>query len=754
MRKITFSISLFVLLTLALTPFASAEWKRNTITNQTTERVFVVYSTWRGADSAKGIPRGYRTLGYYAINPSASRTFYAWANNSIYFRITKSGIPQKPRRDSTTFSQWIHPIRAFTAVSGTIGGTRPTYSTLNRNELVNSDGFLKYKNGSQITVNNTWVDIDEPPADPRLGGDGEDAPGGTGEAVNTPATGVQVTITPNPAGTNVEIDTEINLTVKVSRAGQGLQHKKVTLEVTRSLPEEFLNVSPEGFVDDIVAQTGTQNASLIEVPGFDDFHLDKGTSMKGSGTTDDKGEVKAALKVKPLATAGTFKLIAKVPEFNATRELSFTVGTGADELAGGLTISTSNTTVEPKAGSYNGRIPLTFRVTSKAGNALRGERIAVSERTTSGSVTSQLSSASLTTDGNGQATTNLNLQNSSTGKIRVTAHIEGSEPRVSRDLTITVRQTAHRLSVSGVPSYITSGDTRTITATVTSKNGTKMSGVTVKFTDSDDSEIAFSRTSGTTNSSGQVSTTLRTGSKGNADFRVEASGLSSQYFELTVEPDTARDTKHIDADGKRIGWLDDNYWYDKTFEFTFPGKVVSYSWRSSTWKAVVDKNDVYKSGDTVYVPVRILAKTFPTATIELWVTATYEVTAPSPGAPSLHSQFNPETQQLSTLWQDLSQVPEKTVLLPNYPNPFNPETWIPYRLAAPAEVTLSIYSLNGNRVRTLALGHRPPGFYESRSRAAYWDGRNDIGERVASGVYFYTLTAGDFAATGKMLILK
>ena len=408
MKKLTlFTIILVLTVAMALTTAIaqqSAEWKQNTITNQTTERVFVVYSTWRGADAAKQIPRGYRTVGHYAIDPSASRTFWAWANNSIYFRITKSGIPQKPQRDSTTVSHWIHPTRAFTAASATIGGTQPTYSTVNSNDLVNSDGFLKYQNGSQITVDNTWVDINEPPEDTRPGGDGEDAPGGT-----------------------------------------------------------------------------------------------------------------------------------------------------------------------------------------------------------------------------------------------------------------------------------TAGDTAGTTAT---------------------------------------------------------------------------ETKQTSYSGKRIGLFEDNYWYDKTFEFTFPGKVVDWSWRSSTSHANVDENAVRASGNTVYIPVRILAKTFPVATIELWVTATYEVTAPSPGAPSLHSQFGPETQQLSTFWQDLSQVPEKTALLPNYPNPFNPETWIPYELAEAAEVTVSIHASDGTLVRTLELGQLPAGVYQNRSRAAYWDGRNAQGEPVASGVYFYTLIAGDFSATRKMLIRK
>lgn len=99
-------------------------------------------------------------------------------------------------------------------------------------------------------------------------------------------------------------------------------------------------------------------------------------------------------------------------------------------------------------------------------------------------------------------------------------------------------------------------------------------------------------------------------------------------------------------------------------------------------------------------------------------------------------------------------TPEATALLPNYPNPFNPETWIPYRLAEPADVSISIYAADGRLVRTLALGYQPVGIYESRSRAAYWDGRNQLGEPVASSVYFYTLTAGDFTATRKMLIRK
>ena len=99
-------------------------------------------------------------------------------------------------------------------------------------------------------------------------------------------------------------------------------------------------------------------------------------------------------------------------------------------------------------------------------------------------------------------------------------------------------------------------------------------------------------------------------------------------------------------------------------------------------------------------------------------------------------------------------LPTETVLLPNYPNPFNPETWIPYDLAQDADVHIQIYNLKGESVRRLSLGLQMAGTYRTQSRAAYWDGRNDIGESVASGIYFYTLQAGQFKATRQMVILK
>ena len=98
--------------------------------------------------------------------------------------------------------------------------------------------------------------------------------------------------------------------------------------------------------------------------------------------------------------------------------------------------------------------------------------------------------------------------------------------------------------------------------------------------------------------------------------------------------------------------------------------------------------------------------------------------------------------------------PKQSLLLQNYPNPFNPETWIPYHLAEAGPVSLSIYNTTGELIRTLSLGYQLAGFYQNRERAAYWDGRNTLGEPVASGVYFYQLVTPSFQQTRRMLILK
>ena len=145
-------------------------------------------------------------------------------------------------------------------------------------------------------------------------------------------------------------------------------------------------------------------------------------------------------------------------------------------------------------------------------------------------------------------------------------------------------------------------------------------------------------------------------------------------------------------------------------------------------------------------------KTFNSQTIQNWI---YMAHAADDGSEAFQRGIpNLKRLLLDIGDTNLRSLPAETVLLANYPNPFNPETWIPYRLAQDAFVTLTIYDSSGHLVRALNMGHQTAAVYESQSKAAYWDGRNNLGESVASGVYFYTLTAGDYSATRKMLILK
>lgn len=119
------------------------------------------------------------------------------------------------------------------------------------------------------------------------------------------------------------------------------------------------------------------------------------------------------------------------------------------------------------------------------------------------------------------------------------------------------------------------------------------------------------------------------------------------------------------------------------------------------------------------------------------------------GITEQNQDVNPKEMML-THWGKVKQ----TSLLPNYPNPFNPETWIPYALATPAEVTITIHSLSGELIREIPIGKRPAGLYLTKDKARFWDGQNNSGEPVASGIYFYTLKADSFTAVRKMLLVK
>ena len=308
-----------------------------------------------------------------------------------------------------------------------------------------------------------------------------------------------------------------------------------------------------------------------------------------------------------------------------------------------------------------------------------------------------------------------------------------------------------------------------------------LSNVLVSLSSSGSASITFSlaslnlgsRASLNTGPNGTSATATVTfkGVNASGSLKVRAEGLShnvSIYVDgRNVVQDTNLSVSFTFYSGKgailecAFGGRDRNWTSTDSFDFTriCRGTVVESSIKTTTVyashaadltgeKHILAKNSnyVWWSGKTVYMRAKMLEHCDNRKKLTMNVKAICR-NKKIVGAPAL-------TDVLSTLWQELSEVPAETALLLNYPNPFNPETWIPYHLAEPADVTLSIYAADGKLVRTLALGYQSAGVYESKSRAAYWDGRNAFGERVASGLYLYTFTAGEFTATGRMLILK
>ena len=143
------------------------------------------------------------------------------------------------------------------------------------------------------------------------------------------------------------------------------------------------------------------------------------------------------------------------------------------------------------------------------------------------------------------------------------------------------------------------------------------------------------------------------------------------------------------------------------------------------------------------------------AKIELTTQQKYHVASAIDQLESNLNRSNAEELALNVLKAILPErLPTETQLLPNYPNPFNPETWIPFELSQDSEVSVTIYDVAGTPVRNISVGYLQAGSYVRQSRATYWDGKTDTGERVASGTYFYTLKTEGYTSTQKMIILK
>ena len=273
-------------------------------------------------------------------------------------------------------------------------------------------------------------------------------------------------------------------------------------------------------------------------------------------------------------------------------------------------------------------------------------------------------------------------------------------------------------------------------------NGKPKEGVKVTFSIAD-GDAELTDTTVTTDAEGRAQTFLRFGWKlGTITVNVTAAGINSQ---LTFTASVVLPENHVPEDVNADGIVDVE---DLVLVAATIGTIPS---KGTYPNPDVNGDGVVNSDDLALVMAALKnTHTAPAAVLtaenlQRWIDEAKQLTNKDE---TFQRGITVLEQLLSTL------LPNKTVLLANYPNPFNPETWVPYHLAKAAEVTLHIYAIDGVLVRTLSLGHKQAGIYEHQARAAYWDGKNAQGERVASGIYFYTLTAGDFTATRKMLIRK
>ena len=271
-----------------------------------------------------------------------------------------------------------------------------------------------------------------------------------------------------------------------------------------------------------------------------------------------------------------------------------------------------------------------------------------------------------------------------------------------------------------------------------------MRGVSVKFA-MDTGEGTLDPTTPKTDAEGRAQTTLTLDwTPGTYTLRATATGIKT-YVQFTVTATLLPNRLAADVNGDAVVDVEDLLLVGASFGTAPPQGTMPDT----------DVNDDGEINDADVVLVLAALESAPAApsldaewaaaSLQRWIGEARQRN-------STDATFQSGIAALERLLTTL--LPKEIALLANYPNPFNPETWIPYQLAAPVEVTLTIYTINGTVVRTLALGHQPAGIYVNRSRAAYWDGRNALGESVASGVYFYTLTADDFTATRKMLIRK
>ncbi len=354
--------------------------------------------------------------------------------------------------------------------------------------------------------------------------------------------------------------------------------------------------------------------------------------------------------------------------------------------------------------------------------------------------------------------------NSETGQLK-TGKTFDYETKSSYSLTVTatneiqkkvsIAVTINVTNVNEAPVF-NDGSSTTRYIAMNSPAGTNI-GSPVAATDPDGDTLTYSK-SGTKahlfnldTKTGQLNASSQSFTSGDKITMTVTDGTFTDTIEVTIEVDvrpvfsegssTTRSVAKNAAVGTNVGSpitaaVPGNT-ASHTYEIIPTGNEIQRAFAPSTFS--IDSTGQLKTKSLIYFNVGISYTFKVKASNSLGGTATIDVTVTVTAAASAPSSH---------------QSPAKTALLANYPNPFNPETWIPYQLSKSAEVTLAIYNVKGEMVRQLALGHKAAGNYLSRSQAIYWDGKNQTGEKVSTGVYFYRFTAGDFSATRKMLIIK
>ena len=737
-------------------------WNLSQVTNRTSADVYIAFSTWRPARQARqatntsrallALPAGHRITAYYRLKPGQTHKFYALGKNAFYLLTYQAGKFIKPLTYYPVFkapasNNAFVIVRQKEISDVTVTNTVLYPTPFSAVKYPNQNGYVKFENGTSVSITNDWVDI--------------------------------------LSSTDDSLD---NLPQKkgVEDPGQWASDYPKAAKVFSTFHESFESVAIRSAFSDILDEFKDADFANIDdlKKAFAADYTFRSVSaqyeeIKNAGlltlfTNSDNNKYEKTTKHVHTLVFTSTEIDALTTVLRADAQFKSLQEYYREPIS--ISLSPSRTT-ETEPGTT---ISLTFTVTQRDGKRYGGRKNieGLGLKTSNGTV--EFDGGNIPNkDGQVKAklkTKRLAPKASSPSQSYIVTATIGKDD-VKSTGTYTTKWTPYYLSVNwsgwrdptdsrSSSRRPVSGQRTTVTAKLTSKySKTALEGYTILFKESE-SEIVFNPTSVKTNSNGKALSTLRTGSYGSASFNVSVSGhsyIAAKKFDLYVLDRYKTSTKQKRFRSEYAGPLDCTWggWEDKDYyhTFTFPGTVVDFTQSNDVdWvdRHNVNGNDGYtfKSGKNVKVKVTLEEHCIETNSLTKIITAIYIDNAGAPGSPSLQPQLRPQTDQLSAVWQDLSQVPSETALLANYPNPFNPETWIPYQLSESAEVTLSIYSMDGKLVQRLDLGHQAAGTYQSKSRAAYWDGKNSVGEQVASGIYFYTLTAGDFSATRKMLIMK